>query len=177
LSINELIWFFRIAVIVLPPVMFLITKRICLSLQRRDRDKLLHGYETGRVLRLPHGEFIEVHGELSVEEKAKIMSKSDLTPLAPPAAEDASGVRNPKARGGKLRTAMSRFFLGDTVARPTDAEIEEASHHIAEDADLEAPLHEQDALLTVTGDGGVLHRPGQPDTNREQIAQRRRDEH
>ncbi len=170
LSINSLIWFFRIAIIILPAIAFIVTKRICLGLQRRDRDKLLHGYETGRVLRLPNGEFIEVHGELSVEEKAKIVAKEDLNPLAALPATDDAGVRDPKARGSKAKAAISRFFLADTIARPTDEEITEAERHIGEDADLEAPLHEQDAL--VTADGGVLHQPGQPLTNREQIEQR-----
>ena len=55
LSINEITWFIRIGLFVIPPLMFVFTRRICLGLQRRDRDKLLHGFETGRVLRLPHG--------------------------------------------------------------------------------------------------------------------------
>lgn len=176
LSINDLIWFFRISLILLPPIMFLITRRICLGLQRKDREMLLHGYETGRVLRLPNGEFIEVHGELSVEQRAKILAKDELPPLAPQPATDAAGVRNPKARGTKLHAAASRFFLGDTVAQPTQAELDEAAHHVSELADLEAPLHEQDALITVTGDGGVLHKPGQPLTNREQMEQRAREQ-
>jgi ubiquinol-cytochrome c reductase cytochrome b subunit len=175
LSINDIIWFLRISLFVLPPLAFIITKRMCLSLQRRDREKLLHGYETGRILRLPNGEFIEVHGELSIEEKAKIMGKEDVQPLAALPEKDERGVRNPQYKKSKRRAAISRFYYQDTVARPTDEEIEEASHHVAELADLEAPLHEEDSLLTVTGDGGVLHRPGQPETNREQIEQRRSD--
>jgi len=174
LSINDLIWFFRISIIVLPPVAFLITKRICLSLQRRDRDKLLHGYETGRVLRLPNGEFIEVHGELSTEERAKIVAKDDIQPLATPPKTDEAGVRNPAARGAKLRTALSNFYLGDTITKPSDEELEEAAHHVSEQADLEAPLHAQDQL--VEADGGVLHNPGEPGTNREQLEERARDE-
>ena len=47
----------------------MITKRICLSLQRRDRELVLHGKETGRLVMLPHGEFIEVHEELSAGKK------------------------------------------------------------------------------------------------------------
>lgn len=174
LSINEVIWFLRVAVIVLPPLAFIITKRICLGLQRRDREKLLHGYETGRVLRLPNGEFIEVHGELSVEEKAKIMAKQDIQPLAALPETDEKGVRNPKAKRSKRRAALSRFFYGDTIMRPTDEEIAEAERHIQEEADLEAPLHEADQLVEVTGDGGVLHQPGQPHTNRAQLEQEKK---
>ena len=48
LSINAITWFFRIAVFVVPPLAYVVTKRICLGLQRRDRDLVLHGRETGR---------------------------------------------------------------------------------------------------------------------------------
>ena len=61
MSINTITWFLRFAIFLVPPLVFVATKRICLGLQRRDRDKLLHGMETGNILRLPHGEFIEVH--------------------------------------------------------------------------------------------------------------------
>ncbi|MCH9797031.1 MAG: ubiquinol-cytochrome c reductase cytochrome b subunit, partial [Actinomycetia bacterium] len=68
LSINAISWTLRVLLIVAPPLAFIITKRTCLSLQRRDRDKLLHGYESGRILRLPHGEFVEVHQPLNEKE-------------------------------------------------------------------------------------------------------------
>jgi len=176
LSINEFIWGLRIALIVLPPISFVITKRICLGLQRRDRDKLLHGYETGRVLRMPHGEFIEAHGELDVEERAKILGKEDVQPLAALPATDAAGVANPKAKSSKRRAAFSRFFLGDNIQLPSEKELAEAEAHVREDADLEAPLHEADQLVTVSHEGSVLHQPGQPDTNQEQLDQRREQE-
>ena len=53
---------------VVPVVAFIVTKRICLGLQRRDRDKVLHGRETGIIKRLPHGEFVEVHEPLGQEQ-------------------------------------------------------------------------------------------------------------
>ena len=53
------------AFFVVPVVAFVVTKRICLGLQRRDRDKVLHGRETGIIERLPHGEYVEVHEPLS----------------------------------------------------------------------------------------------------------------
>lgn len=67
LSINQLMWFSRIGVIALPPFAFIITKRLCLSLQLADRDLVLHGKETGRLLRMPSGEFVEVHEPNSAE--------------------------------------------------------------------------------------------------------------
>jgi ubiquinol-cytochrome c reductase cytochrome b subunit len=53
---------------------FIITKRLCLSLQRANRDLVLHGRETGQLVRLPHGEFVEVHQPLSKERFWKLTS-------------------------------------------------------------------------------------------------------
>ncbi|MEZ5115502.1 MAG: ubiquinol-cytochrome c reductase cytochrome b subunit [Candidatus Nanopelagicales bacterium] len=168
LSINAITWTLRILIFVLPPIMFVITKRICLGLQRRDRDKLLHGYETGRVLRLPHGEFIEVHESVSEEEKAVLLSKHDVAPLALPPAEDENGVANPKARSGRLRAKLSHFFYADNVPRPTDEEIAEAEEHLHHDMEIERPLHEHEEAMTMLGHPAVYHDPGKPDYNRDE---------
>jgi hypothetical protein len=119
LSINSIIWFLRVSIFILPPIAFVVTKRICLGLQRRDRDKLLHGYESGRVLRLPHGEFIEVHQPLSAKDLAVITAKTDVAPLPAPEKADADGVRNKHYRIGTLRHRLSTAFFGDNVAPRT----------------------------------------------------------
>ena len=173
LTINSITWFLRITIFVLPPIAFVVTKRICLALQRRDRDKLLHGYETGRVLRLPHGEFIEVHETINYKEMAVITSKSDIAPLPAPVKVDADGVANRKYRIQSLRAKLSNFFYADNITKPTTAEIEAAQHHIDHDAALEAPLHAyEDADEIRNAHGGVLHHPGMANTNAEQLAQR-----
>ena len=40
-------------------IAYIITKRICLGLQRKDNHLLEHGVETGIIRQLPGGEFIE----------------------------------------------------------------------------------------------------------------------
>ncbi|HEX6886640.1 MAG TPA: ubiquinol-cytochrome c reductase cytochrome b subunit, partial [Candidatus Nanopelagicales bacterium] len=115
LSINTMIRVLQVALFVVPVITFIVTKRIALSLQRRDRDLLLHGRETGRVLRLPSGEFLEIHEPVDEETKAKIMSKADVEPLALPEAVDEHGVANPKAKQGRRRAKVSRFFYKDNV--------------------------------------------------------------
>ena len=173
LSINSIIWFLRVAIFVLPPIAFVVTKRACLGLQRRDRDKLLHGYESGRILRLPHGEFIEVHQPLSDKDMAVIGAKTDLLPLPAPEKTDADGVANRHCRWQSMRHKLSGFFFADNVARPTDAEIEAGQHHAAESAALEAPLIAyEDADEIRNAHGGVLHHPGMAETNIEQIEDR-----
>ncbi|GAA4415901.1 cytochrome bc complex cytochrome b subunit [Actinokineospora soli] len=64
ISLNATTWMGRIGLLVLPPLAYFITYRICLGLQRSDREVLEHGVETGIIKRLPHGEFIEVHQPL-----------------------------------------------------------------------------------------------------------------
>ena len=131
-SFNQLTWFTRIGVFVIPPLMFIATRRFCLGLQRRDRDLLLHGRESGQILRLPHGEFIEIHTPISDEQKAVILSKIDVPVMALPVATDANGVATPKLRAKRRRARWSRAYFGDNVARPTAQELEEAAHHAHE---------------------------------------------
>jgi ubiquinol-cytochrome c reductase cytochrome b subunit len=64
ISLNAMTWVGRIGVIVLPPIAYVVTYRICLGLQQHDREVLEHGIETGVIRRLPSGEFIEVHQPL-----------------------------------------------------------------------------------------------------------------
>jgi ubiquinol-cytochrome c reductase cytochrome b subunit len=64
ISLNAMTWGGRIATLVLPPLAYVVTYRICLGLQRHDRVVLEHGVETGLIKRLPTGEFIEVHQPL-----------------------------------------------------------------------------------------------------------------
>ncbi len=163
LSLNAITWFLRIAIFVVPPLVFVITKRICLSLQRRDRDKLLHGRETGNIMRLPHGEFIEIHAPISEHEKAVIMSKPDVTPIALPAAEDENGVKNKDAKKQRRQARLSKWFYGDNVALPSAAEIEAAEHHIEEEAEQSASVMQDFESLTVANEGTTLVKHSPPD--------------
>ncbi|MGY1844115.1 cytochrome bc1 complex cytochrome b subunit [Modestobacter sp. SYSU DS0875] len=64
ISLNAMTWFGRIGMLVIPPAVYWLTYRICLGLERHDREVLEHGIETGVIRRLPNGEFIEVHQPL-----------------------------------------------------------------------------------------------------------------
>ncbi|WP_233223632.1 cytochrome bc complex cytochrome b subunit [Amycolatopsis sp. CA-128772] len=64
ISLNATTWAGRIGVLIVPPLAYYFTYRICLGLQRADREVLEHGVETGIIKRLPHGEFIEIHQPL-----------------------------------------------------------------------------------------------------------------
>src|SRR5919206_375295 len=64
ISLNAMTWAGRIGLIIVPPIAYVAAYRICLGLQRHDREVLEHGIETGVIRRLPSGEFIEVHQPL-----------------------------------------------------------------------------------------------------------------
>jgi len=65
ISLNAMTWVGRIGLIVLPPIVYWMTHRICLGLQQHDREVLVHGVETGIIRRLPNGRFEEVHQPLA----------------------------------------------------------------------------------------------------------------
>ncbi|CAM5410860.1 cytochrome bc complex cytochrome b subunit [Streptomyces xanthochromogenes] len=97
LSLNAMTWTVRIGFFVVPVVVFEITRRWCLGLQRRDRDLVLHGRETGRIRKLPHGEYVEVHEPLPAERLHTLTAHEQPEPLA---------------GGGSLRARLSRAYFG-----------------------------------------------------------------
>ena len=127
LGINQVMWFSRIGIFVLPPIAFVITKRICLSLQRADRELVLHGRETGRLLMLPHGEFVEVHEPISPELAWKLTAHEQAPALALEDV-DSRGVRRARGLKNKLRKRISQANA-ESIAKPTSNDLKEIEHH------------------------------------------------
>jgi ubiquinol-cytochrome c reductase cytochrome b subunit len=172
LSINAIIWALRVSLIVLPVIAFFVTRRICLSLQRRDREKLLHGRETGRILRMPNGEFVEVHAPLNAGERGAIDGKTDIAVIEAPPKTDDNGVRNPGHKKAAKTAKLSRFFYGDNVEKPTQGEVEHGEEHAQDQLDFAKPLIEREEGRMVAHEGSILHYPGTPKTNMEQLEER-----
>ncbi|WP_441327489.1 cytochrome bc1 complex cytochrome b subunit [Kocuria sp.] len=127
-AVNDVIYLLRFLFFFGPIIAFIITRRICLALQRKDREIVLHGRETGRVQQLPHGEFIEVHEPLDEYRRYSLVAFEDRR--VHPAQENAKGkVSGPE----KLRGRLSRFFFEDRVAPVTPAELEAAHHQHTHD--------------------------------------------
>jgi ubiquinol-cytochrome c reductase cytochrome b subunit len=133
LNLNYITYFIRVAVFVLPPLAFLITRRWCISLQRQDREKLLHGYETGVIMRSPEGGYSERHLPLSADAAYVLTAGTRDEVYVAPDGEDGNGVAAPRALNNKARARVSRFWFGDNVPRPTRAELEEAQSHLQHD--------------------------------------------
>ncbi|WP_413799436.1 cytochrome b [Streptomyces iranensis] len=135
LSINAITWTCRIGFFVVPVVVFVITKRICLGLQHRDRQKLLHGRETGTIQRLPHGEYVEVHEPLSPGEKYTLTAYEQYLPLELPPSVDEAGVARKLSFKERLRVSLSRSYFGrdGQVAKVTKEQVAEHVEHEAEE--------------------------------------------
>ncbi|MFJ8211660.1 cytochrome bc complex cytochrome b subunit [Streptomyces sp. NPDC096033] len=127
LSINSITWFVRIGFFVVPVLAFIATKRICLGLQRRDHDKVLHGRETGIIKRLPHGEFIEVHEPLPQGKLHTLTSHEQYKPIELGPTVDENGVERKVTRGEKLRAKLSKglYAEGNQIPKPTAEEYKE----------------------------------------------------
>ncbi len=65
ISTNAITWAGRTGLLILPPLAYYVTYRICLGLQQSDRQVLASGVETGIIRRMPDGRFIEVHQPLN----------------------------------------------------------------------------------------------------------------
>jgi len=117
IPLYTITWISRVLIFVGPLLAYVITRRICLGLQRKDRDELLHGYETGIIRQLPNGEFIEVHKPVNEEARAVLEAKKVPALLPAPGSEDANGVPAPTSRGalGKFRAAANRAFAETIV--------------------------------------------------------------
>ncbi|PDQ35315.1 MAG: ubiquinol-cytochrome c reductase cytochrome b subunit [Candidatus Lumbricidophila eiseniae] len=112
------------AITVLGPfAAYFITKRVCLALQKKDREIALHGFESGRIVALPGGEFIEVHKQLDEYERWRLISFESYTPLM--VRPDVRGRISTRQR---IRGVLSRWFFEDRIAPVTKAELESAKH-------------------------------------------------
>jgi len=119
LTIEGVIHSLQALLIVGPVIAYLITKRVCIGLQKKDREIALHGFESGRIVRLPGGEYVEVHQQLDEYERWELVSYEDYEPIA--VRPDAQGrITN----GQRLRAAASNWFFEDRIAPVTGTELE-----------------------------------------------------
>jgi ubiquinol-cytochrome c reductase cytochrome b subunit len=140
LSLNSVTWFLRFAVFLGPVVAFWVTRRVAISLQRADAERLLHGLETGVIYRLPHGEYIEKHAPISKYEAYTLTARERQLPLEVGPETDENGVAAPRRGLQKIRARLSRFYFADAIQKPTMAEIEEAHAHAEHDDSVESPI-------------------------------------
>jgi ubiquinol-cytochrome c reductase cytochrome b subunit len=118
-TIEGVIFACQILLIIAPIIAYHVAKRVCLALQKKDREIALHGYESGRIVRLPGGEYIEVHEQLDDYERWKLVSYEDYKPLM--IRPDAKGRITVRQR---IRAVASGWFFEDRIEPVTSTELE-----------------------------------------------------
>ncbi|WP_296136135.1 cytochrome bc complex cytochrome b subunit [uncultured Tessaracoccus sp.] len=134
LNLNAITLVLQWLLLLGPIVAFIVTRRICLSLQRADRERVLHGSETGEIVRSPEGRYSEDHVPLSPEETHTLTQHVQYDAQESTASEDQLGA--PEV--SPFRARISRWYLGHDIRKPSREEIEQAQSH-GDDTQLEAP--------------------------------------
>ena len=151
LSFEDLVVTFRVLLLVAPPAAFWVAKRACLGLQRRDRELVLHGRETGRLVRQGHGRFFEAHEPLDRYQRWPLVSRAARPP--------GDGTRtpdqlHPATFRSRIRGRLARFYLGDPIDPPTPAEVGRSGEE-----SLPVPLSRSDPRWDGAVHGGADERP------------------
>jgi len=134
LSLNDITNTMRLLLFVAPPATFWITKRICLALQRRDRDLVLRGRESGDLVATGDGKFFELHQPLGAYERWPLVDRELHQDLP---SRHYIALLHPLRR---LRDRLFGFYFVDEVPPPTPAEVHATSHRqtVKEERELTA---------------------------------------
>ncbi len=130
-SLNSVTYFLRVMVFVGPVIAFLVTKRICIGLQRADAERLLHGSESAIIVRDPSGGYSEAHEPISQDEAYTLTQHVEPLALAP--VSEQGDLSDKELKAEQRRRKASRFWYLDALRKPTRAELEEAAHHHDDD--------------------------------------------
>lgn len=148
LSMEGITYFMRVGIFVIPVIVFIFVKRWCISLQRQDNATLLHGYETGVIMRSPEGGYTERHLPISEERAFTLTARDRDVVLNGSEPVDENGVKAPGGRLDGIRHRLSKALFADNVQKPTREELEEGHHHAEEEH-----AHEIEAGMDHPADG------------------------
>jgi ubiquinol-cytochrome c reductase cytochrome b subunit len=81
LSIEGVLLTLQVLALAGPPVAFAVAWRVCIELRAKSRDAVEHGFETGRIVRMPGGEYVEIHQALPAPRRAILAADTRATPI------------------------------------------------------------------------------------------------
>jgi len=135
IDVNLLTWIFRASLFIAPAVAFMLTRRICLALQRHELRLLEEGKESGQIQQDVAGGMSETHRPLDPEERYRLLVREIPLPLQHP------GPDAPLRQ--RLRATLSAWYYGDRVEPPlTDEERLQVSGRTADPVAGGAPGEE-----------------------------------
>ncbi|MFL6056281.1 MAG: cytochrome bc complex cytochrome b subunit [Actinoallomurus sp.] len=121
IPLEETTWLFRVGFFAAPILAFVITRRMCLSLQRADARKATEGIESGTIKRLPTGEYVEAHDRPQPEEAvtARTVHPDDLVEPLP---DHIIPLPTPRRIMAQVRSRLNRTYTKYAAEMPTPAE-------------------------------------------------------
>jgi ubiquinol-cytochrome c reductase cytochrome b subunit len=114
-------WFFRVGFFAFPLIAFVVTRRICLSLQRFDAQAVEEGIESGIIKRLPSGEYIEVHDRPKAEQAA-IAQAVHPDELVRPLPRHIIPLPTPSRVMAQIRARLNQAYTKYAAETPTPEE-------------------------------------------------------
>ena len=146
ISLNATTWAGRIGVLVVPPIAYWATYRICIGLQRSDRAVLEHGIETGIIKRLPHGEFIEVHQPLGGVDDHGHAIPLEYQGASVPKRMNQLGMGGKPVPGSLFTPDSPEETAALERARHEEAELEAAGRNGHEPQEVETRAEQREAI-------------------------------
>jgi len=110
LSLEGVITTLQVLLFVGPVAAFMITKRACLALTRRDLEMVQHGRPTGRIVRMPSGEYKEIHEPLDKYELWQLSAYETNRPIMLRPRDDGRILIR-----DRIRARLSQGFYADHV--------------------------------------------------------------
>ncbi|WP_106400369.1 cytochrome bc1 complex cytochrome b subunit [Actinocorallia populi] len=109
IPVEWLVWFFRAGFFLLPLLAFTVTRRLCLSLQRRDLRTFEEGYETCVLTGTPEGEYVALHAKADEEQMAALEPRhpKELEASAP----GLFPLPTPDRFKARVRSRANRFYV------------------------------------------------------------------
>jgi ubiquinol-cytochrome c reductase cytochrome b subunit len=133
IPVNYITRFMQVGLFVLPPLAFVVTRRIAIALQRRDMERVEHGRETGVIRMTTEGEFYEEHAPIDQYEAYELTAQPRPKRIEAAPELDESGIKNPHYKKTKRQARLNRFYWENTVDKPTPDELHDEVEHAEHD--------------------------------------------
>ena len=119
-SFNAVIHVLQVVVLAGPGVGFLIAYGVCRTLQEVEQDRLAHGVESGLIVRLPSGGYVEKHQPLRPRDHSIAANLVSVSPPEPRLNHRGKipPVERLRGRAASLYLADARWPQNDTGAGP-----------------------------------------------------------
>ena len=121
-SLNSVTYFLRVAVFVGPVIAFMVTKRICIGLQRADEERLLHGVRERASSCAIRPAATPRRTRRSARSEAYTLTQH-VEPLALAPVAEQGDLSDKELKAEKRRRKATRFWYLDALRKPTRAEL------------------------------------------------------